>query len=202
MKYQTDKVYTHHYETIYEKYLSHYRDTSIRLLEIGLGCGMDRGVGASAKTWREYLGSKAIIHYIEFDEKCGKKWESTVGKQLDIIVHYGSQEDVKFLQQFMSTMQPFDIIIDDGGHTMNQQKVSLMTLVPLVRSGGFYVIEDLETSYISSYGGNYLSPTSTISLIKTFVDEVQAESPRKTIPIIKKIFSFEVSDGICIFTIK
>jgi hypothetical protein len=81
-KFQTDKIYTHHYETLYEKYLSRYRDTSMRLLEIGLGCGMSRGVGSSAQTWREYLGHKAELHFIEIDEICGKKWESTTGKEV------------------------------------------------------------------------------------------------------------------------
>ncbi len=81
MKYQTDKISIHRYEILYEKYLSHYRDTSIRLLEIGLGCGMAH-IGASAQTWREYLGIKADIHFLEIDETCGKLWENSTGKQV------------------------------------------------------------------------------------------------------------------------
>lgn len=79
----------------------------------------------------------------------------------------------------MSGLQPVDIIIDDGGHTMNQQKISMISLLPLVRSGGLYIIEDLETSYISSYGGDYWNSTTTISLIKSFVDEIQTGAPYK-----------------------
>lgn len=82
MKYNTDKVYNHHYEILYEKYLTNYRNTPIRLLEIGLGCGMLHYIGASAFTWREYFGSKADIHYIELDEKCGQTWQTTLGKQV------------------------------------------------------------------------------------------------------------------------
>jgi hypothetical protein len=81
MKYQTDKVFLHHYDRLYEKYLSNYRDTSVRLLEIGLGCGMDH-VGASAQTWREYLGIKADIHFLEIDDTCGRNWENAIGKQV------------------------------------------------------------------------------------------------------------------------
>jgi len=80
MKYHTDKVFIHHYETLYEKYLSNYRDTSVRLLEIGLGCDMAQFVGASAQTWREYLGYKADIHFLEIDEHCGRRWEKIIGK--------------------------------------------------------------------------------------------------------------------------
>ena len=81
VKYQTDKVSLHHYEILYEKYLSRYRDTSIRLLEIGLGCGMAH-IGASAQTWREYLGIKADIHYLEIDRDCGELWMNATGKQV------------------------------------------------------------------------------------------------------------------------
>jgi hypothetical protein len=82
MKYQTDKVFIHHYENLYEKYLLSYRDTSVRLLEIGLGCDMVQYIGASAQTWREYLGYKADIHFLEIDENCGRRWETTIGKQV------------------------------------------------------------------------------------------------------------------------
>jgi hypothetical protein len=82
MKYHTDKIFNHHYETLYEKYLTHYRDTSVRLLEIGLGCGMGEYIGASAFTWREYLGQKADIHIMELDKKCGQRWQTTIGSQV------------------------------------------------------------------------------------------------------------------------
>ena len=36
MKHATDKVYAHHYDNLYEKYLPRYRNTAVRLLEIGL----------------------------------------------------------------------------------------------------------------------------------------------------------------------
>ena len=117
-------------------------------------------------------------------------------------MHYGSQEDVPFLEQFKASQQPFDIIIDDGGHTMNQQKTSFLTLLPLVRPGGFYVIEDLETSYSSDYGGQYLNASTTIEFVKTLFDEIQPEAPKRNITVASQLFSFEIGDGICFFTKK
>ncbi|CAF1341112.1 unnamed protein product [Adineta ricciae] len=202
MKFKTDKVYLHHYERFYEKYLSQYRDTSVRLLEIGLGCDMIQAIGASARTWREYLGGQAEIHILEIDMKCGEKWFSTIGKQINVTLHYGDQGNVMFLETFKSKMNKFDIIIDDGGHTMNQQRTSLITLSPLVRPGGLYIIEDLETSYRRFYGGQYLNSSTTIGMLKSFIDDVQSEVPVKTVPVSSRIFSFEIGDGICILTIK
>lgn len=117
-------------------------------------------------------------------------------------MYYGSQEDVPFLQRLASDMKPFDVIIDDGGHTMNQQKTSIAMLLPLVRSGGIYVIEDLETSYMSKYGGAYMNSSTTISFIKNFIDEIQSKAPERHISIAKHVSSFEIGDGICFFTVK
>jgi len=83
MKYRTDKIYNHHYERLYEKYLIKYRNTSVRLLEIGLGCGMPLGIGASALTWREYFGERADIHFIEFDEQCAENWKISTQNQVN-----------------------------------------------------------------------------------------------------------------------
>ena len=107
-----------------------------------------------------------------------------------------------FLENFKSKMNKFDVIIDDGGHTMNQQRTSLITLSPLVRPGGLYIIEDLETSYRRFYGGQYLNSSTTIGMLKSFIDDVQSEVPVKTVPVSARIFSFEIGDGICILTIK
>lgn len=58
------------------------------------------------------------------------------------------QENSTELIAFIETVgQDFDIIIDDGGHTMNQQITSFKILFPALKSGGIYVIEDLHTSY-------------------------------------------------------
>ena len=49
----------------------------------------------------------------------------------------------------------FDVIVDDGGHTRKQQLNSLIGLWPYVRkNGGIYVIEDIFTSFITSFNDN------------------------------------------------
>ena len=84
IKYRTDKVTDHHYETMYEKYLRKYIGSKVSLLEIGLGCGMSFGTGASAYVWREYLGPQANIHFIEGYKECAEKWYKTNGNKVDI----------------------------------------------------------------------------------------------------------------------
>jgi hypothetical protein len=83
MKYKTDKVTFHRYDIMYEKYLRKYVGSNFTLLEIGLGCDMRYGAGASANLWRTYLGPRANIHIIEFDKKCAESWQTAHGKQVN-----------------------------------------------------------------------------------------------------------------------
>ena len=53
--------------------------------------------------------------------------------------------------QLMNTLKSweypkFDIILDDGGHSVRQQRVSIETLWNSLKSGGYYIIEDLHTN--------------------------------------------------------
>jgi hypothetical protein len=115
---------------------------------------------------------------------------------------YGSQDDVSILKNVSSTQGTFDVIIDDGGHSMNQQITSFTNLLPKVKSGGIYVIEDLLTSYMDGYGGGYLRNSTTIEFIKKLVDNIQAISPQKSIQVANRIYSFEIADEICFFIVK
>jgi hypothetical protein len=115
---------------------------------------------------------------------------------------YGTQDDVAVLNSLTTAKGYFDVIVDDGGHTMNQQITSFVTLLPKMQSGGIYVIEDLLTSYIPQSGGGYLRNSTTIEFIKRLVDDMQAISPQKTTQLGSKLRSFELADEICVFIVK
>lgn len=96
------------------------------------------------------------LYYIEYDKACAEKWASKTDRAT---VFTGDQADTAFLADFIAKTtgngQPlFDIIVDDGGHTMTQQLTSLEHLWKIVKPGGIYFIEDLQTSYWEVYGGD------------------------------------------------
>jgi len=110
-----------------EAYKKHFDGlTPKRVLEIGVQHG------GSLKIWRDMFPDAEIVG-VDIDPQC-KQYEET-----NIKVLIGDQHDVKFLE----SLGDFDIIIDDGGHTMTQQQTSLKWLMPQLREGGIYVIEDL-----------------------------------------------------------
>lgn len=149
----------HNYTEIYARYFAPLKDQPIKLLEIGIY------KGSSVKLWEKYFpfGELNFVD-ITFDhvEYFSKK------------SHYflANQESPEELQKVVAkTGGEFDIIIDDGGHTMNQQIVSFRTLFPYVKSGGIYIIEDLHTSYWREYGGGGRGLT-TIHFLKTLIDDL------------------------------
>ena len=145
------------YTKYYSAHLGHLRKEPIKLLEIGVA------KGCSLVMWRQYFPN-AALYGIDIDPACR---ESVPG----VTIFIGDQEDEVFLQHFVhQTEGNFDVIIDDGGHTMAQQICSFLTLFSHVKPGGMYVIEDLHTSYDERYGGGYRTSGSTVEFLKKLVD--------------------------------
>lgn len=156
----TDKSSLYHnYTKVYSQYFHSLKDEHIKFLEIGI----DRG--SSVKLWENYF-KNAELHFIDITMQYVQYWSQQSQ------YHLANQEDPQSLQSVMNqTKGDFDIILDDGGHTMKGQITSFKVLFPYVKSGGMYIIEDLQTSYWGEYGK---SPTqqSTIDFLKTLVDSV------------------------------
>lgn len=152
------------YYAEYDLNFQEYRNKPIKLLEIGIQ------KGGSLYMWREYFPNAKIVG-VDIDEEC-KQFEGE-----GIKVYIGDQENADFLLELERKEGTFDIVIDDGGHTMKQQITTFKTLFPLLAEGGMYVIEDLHTSYWPEFGGG----RTTISLLKSMIDEIHfwaKESPR------------------------
>ena len=111
------------------------------------------------------------LYYIEFDEECAKKWAS---KTTGATIFTGDQGNKEFLQDFVKKSGGnFDIIVEDGGHYMKQQIVSLNELWPAIKPGGMYFVEDTLTSYQAAYGGDETGGRDhTIPTFMRFAHEV------------------------------
>ena len=59
----------------------------------------------------------------------------------------GSQDDPAFLRTVVEEMGPPDIVLDDGSHLARHQIASLEILLPHLREGGVYMVEDVHTAY-------------------------------------------------------
>lgn len=153
-----DKSFRHRYDIAYTLYLEHLRSHSetLSMFEIGLGCDQER-IGASVMMWGEYLPN-ARLTLFEFDEACGKAWAA---KHRDLApkggfnIFFGDQANADHLTAALKGDgdRLYDVIIDDGGHSMQQQINSFKVLWSRVKRGGVYVVEDLNSSFKTRYGG-------------------------------------------------
>jgi hypothetical protein len=152
------------YTRYYASYLERYRDRAVTLLEIGVGRG------GSLRMWEEYL-PHAQIFGIDVREECRRHQTARTR------VFIGSQTDTELLHRVVAAAEgALDVVIDDGGHRMEQHRVSLDNLFPFVAPGGLYAIEDLHTAYSRQYGGGLRAPGSTVEYLKALVDSVNGQA--------------------------
>lgn len=151
-----------HYFDIYDRYFSRYRGKDVVLLEIGVSHG------GSLQMWREYFGDGARIFGLDVNPEC----KQAEGDNVRIFI--GSQSDRGFLRDVRAQIPPIDILIDDGGHTMEQQINTFEELYPHVQPNGVYLCEDVHSSYLAPFGGGYGKDGTFIQYTKALVDRLHA----------------------------
>ena len=151
-----------HYFDIYDRYFDRYRNQEVVILEIGVS------QGGSLQMWKDYFGSKAKIYGIDIDPRCKALEEE------NIQIFIGSQANPSFLNEIKTQIPPIDILIDDGGHTMNQQIISFEELYSHVKEDGIYLCEDVMTSYWLTYGGGHRRSGTFIEYCKRLIDQLHA----------------------------
>ncbi len=91
------------------------------------------------------FGDRADIWFADYDEKC-VAGERASGRLDGFGVVTGDQADEATLKRWVSqTKGRFHIVIDDGGHTAQQQQNSFDHLFQhALQPGGLYFIEDMQ----------------------------------------------------------
>jgi hypothetical protein len=151
-----------HYFEIYHRHFARFRGAAPVVVEIGVHHG------GSLEMWRHYFGAGARIVGIDNDPACAKFG----GESIEVMI--GDQADRGFLAEVRRRVPHVDILIDDGGHTMQQQLVSFEELYPHVQPLGVYLCEDLHTSYLAQWGGGHARAGTFIERAKTLVDQLHA----------------------------
>ena len=151
-----------HYFDIYNRYFSRFRDIPVNVLEIGVSHG------GSLQMWKDYFGSKCQIFGIDRNSKCKQLEENRVQ------IFIGNQTNESFLEEVIQQIPHIDILIDDGGHRMEQQIVTFKKLFPHIDKNGVYLCEDVHTSYYKRYEGGYKCSNSFIEYSKNLIDDLHA----------------------------
>jgi hypothetical protein len=159
LKYGTDKSSrVHGYLNIYEKYLGELKDKPISFMEIGMLHG------ASINVWQDYF-TQAQLYGIDYKRR-------RLRQTARVKSFCADQANREQLAKIVKETGQIDIIIDDGGHQMRQQQISLGFLFPYIKSNGLYIIEDLHTSWDVNKAFNVpYDPRTTLYALKKLRDE-------------------------------
>ena len=158
----------HDFTEVYERFFLPMRTEPIRILEIGID------QGGSLLMWSDYF-PKAEIFGIDIEDRSSMETE----RVFTFVADQAKREQLgAFLAKYPG---PYDIVLDDGGHSMEQQQVSLGFLFPHVRPGGYYVIEDVHTSLPAFYPFRGFAvaadgSNSTLLMLETFMRTGRFES--------------------------
>ena len=158
------KSYKHaSYFQVYSDLFDSYRGKKIIFVEIGILNG------GSLFMWRDYFGKDARIIGIDLNPEA-LKWEDD-----GFEIYIGNQADPEFWDGLFSKIGNVDIILDDGGHTNEQQIVTVKKSIPMINDGGLIVVEDTHASYQKVFGNP--SKYSFVNYVKFIADSINARFP-------------------------
>jgi hypothetical protein len=184
------------YFAVYDHLFSKYRNQEIVFVEVGV---LD---GGSLFLWRDYLGPKARIIGIDLNP-AARKWVD-----FGFEIYIGDQADPAFWQDFFKKAGPIDVLLDDGGHTNEQQVTSVVESLHHINDGGLIVVEDVHTSYQKEFGNP--SRGSFIEFSKLGIDSMHSRFPELGIPksafaqavwainFYESIVAFQINRNLCL----
>lgn len=179
-----------HYFEIYERHFSQFRDKPMSMLEFGVLHG------GSLQMWKYYFGQQAKIYGVDINPRCAELAE----EQIEIL--YGDQENRESLRDICRKLPKFDIILDDGGHTMVQQVITFEETWSHLKEGGIYLCEDLHTSYWPAFGGGFRLPHTFVEYTKQLIDQLNAwysqEAQLRVDPFTRSTFAVHYYDSIVV----
>ena len=133
-KYDTDKYFGHPWKThcyveeVYGKYLAKRKETAKNVLEIGIYSG------GSVLLWRDYFPN-ATIYGMDIKNCRAIEGQDRIVQMVGDAYSDGMVNRVRGIK--------FDVIIDDGPHTLDSMTHYFNKYLSLLNEGGIFILEDI-----------------------------------------------------------
>ena len=138
------------YGNVYNDYFTPRRNDEISLLEVGIGTLNDSHSnmlfwkdryesylpGASLRAFRDYFYN-GMIYGVDIQPDCFIREQ-----RIRTFLFNSTDKEACEKELYWLT---FDFIIDDGDHNYNSQIKTFENLFPRLKTGGVYILEDLES---------------------------------------------------------
>lgn len=165
-RYNTDKGDAEHsfagqsYLNRYDVHFPEIKDDDGDILEIGIS------FGGSLRLWRDYFTKGKVfgMDIRDLSEFC-----PTEGRIVTIIGDQSNQDD---LRKIKAMSGGFKLIVDDGTHTADDILNSFHWLWPALKSGGWYVMEDLR---LPIDWGTYDALAAKFSTIAEMINRMEGD---------------------------
>lgn len=125
----------HYFET-YDKHLSRFRGTAVRVVECGVAGG------GSLRMWREYFGENATLIGVDIAHSVRRYQKDPMYGSPDIML-IGDLRHSTFRKKVLQTGR-IDVFLDDADHEARNQIDRIKFFLPHVAPRGLYLVEDVE----------------------------------------------------------
>lgn len=149
--YGSDKGDNHNYSTFYDHVFSSVKDENINLFELGLSIhngDIALAPGCSLLGFRDYF-SKAELYGADIDPNSLIHDYQRIKTYLVDQTNPHMIEDLWYHPDLYEV--EFDIMIEDGLHTFEANKIFFENSIHKLKNGGIYIIEDIKNDEIPQF---------------------------------------------------
>ena len=127
-----EKIRAHGYAKIYEPIFINFKNKEVNILELG------SFYGNSAAALYFYFNKASILTTDINPDMFKYKYNRVTNHYTD------SSSRNSIINNLIIKKKKFEIIIEDASHMLKDQIISLFMLFPLVNSGGYFIVEELD----------------------------------------------------------
>jgi hypothetical protein len=140
---KTDKNTSHSYINAYERLFENKKFDTNNILEIGIGEPKENKCnGGSIKLWRDYFPN-SIIYGLDIQDISAINDDIINKDRIKLYTSIDAYDQTFIEREFIEKNIKFDILIDDGPHTLDSMVFFVKHYLPLLNENGILVIEDI-----------------------------------------------------------
>jgi SAM-dependent methyltransferase len=134
----TDKATDHSYDAFYSEKLNEYFDKEVLILEIGVQ------FGGSSLLWHELMPKSKLV-LVDMKDQMDENIASLMSKdRYDYYIMDAYYKD-SVLELKAKYADGFDIIIEDGPHSLQSQIFTVQNYLDLLKNDGILILEDIQS---------------------------------------------------------
>ena len=135
---KTDKNTVHSYLPLYQELFGSKKEDVLNILEIGIQ------FGGSIQLWSEYF-TNSTIYGLDICDKRNIMDKLHNKPNIVLYTNINAYDEEFFNNTFLKINKKFDVLIDDGPHTLESMFQFIKLYSQILTTDGILIIEDVQT---------------------------------------------------------